>query len=50
VSGIVEFSFKKCIEYFVMRCGLALRNEEELGRWGKTAHEYLKEAEELAKQ
>jgi ABC-type lipoprotein release transport system permease subunit len=31
VSGIVEFSFKKCNEYFVTRYGLALRNEEELG-------------------
>jgi len=50
VSGIVEFSFRKCNEYFVKRYGLALRNEEELGRWGKAAHEYLKEAEELAKQ
>ena len=50
VSGIVEFSFKKCNEYFVTRYGLALRNEEELGRWGKAAHEYLQEAEELSKQ
>jgi hypothetical protein len=50
VSGIVEFSFRKCNEYFVKRYGLALRNEEELGRWGKATHEYLKEAEELAKQ
>jgi hypothetical protein len=50
VSGIIEFSFKKCNEYFVTRYDLALRNEEELGRWGKVAHEYLKEAEELAKQ
>jgi hypothetical protein len=32
------------------RYGLALRNEEELGRWRNAAHEYLKEAEELAKQ
>jgi hypothetical protein len=30
VSGIVEFSFRKCNEYFVKRYGLALRNEEKL--------------------
>jgi len=49
VSGIVEFSCKKCNEYFVTRYGLALRNEEELEIWGKAAHEYLQEAEELSK-
>jgi hypothetical protein len=50
VSRIVEFSFQKCNEYFVKRWDLAQRNVAELGPFGKAGHEYLKEAEDLAKQ
>ena len=50
VSGIVEFSFHKCNEYFVKRWKLAQRNIAEQGRFGKAGAEHLKEAEELAKQ
>jgi hypothetical protein len=50
VSGIVEFSFQKCNEYFVERWDLTQRNIAELGRFGKARHEHLKEAKELAKQ
>jgi hypothetical protein len=50
VSGIVEFSFMKCNEYFVKRWELAQRNTREAGVWGKTATDFTKEGEELAKQ
>jgi hypothetical protein len=50
VSGIVEFSFQKCNEYFVKRWELAHRNLVEHGRFGKDTTEHLKEAEELAQQ
>ena len=50
VSGIVEFSFHKCNEYFVKRWELAQRNIAEQGCFGKARAEYLNEAEELAKQ
>ena len=50
MSGIVEFSFYKCNEYFVNRWKLAQRNIAEQGRFGKAGAEHLKEAEELAKQ
>ena len=35
VSGIIEFSFYKCNEYFVKRWELAQRNIAEQGRFGK---------------
>ena len=50
VSGIVEFSFHKCNEYFVKRWELAQRNIAEQGHFGKAGAEHLKEVEELAKQ
>jgi hypothetical protein len=50
VSGIVEFSFQKCNEYFVKRWELAHKNLAEHGRFGKAATKHLKEAEELAQQ
>ena len=50
VSGIVEFSFHKCNEYFVKRWELTQRNIAEQGRFGKARAEHLKEAKELAKQ
>ena len=50
VSGIVEFSFHKCNEYFVNRWELAQWNLVEQGQFGKARAEHLKEAEELAKQ
>ena len=50
VSGIVEFSFHKCNEYFVKRWELAQRNIAEQGCFGKVGAEHLKEAEELTKQ
>jgi hypothetical protein len=50
VSGIVEFSFQKCNEYFVKRWEIARRNLAEHGRFGKARTRHLKEAEELAKQ
>ena len=49
-SGIVEFSFHKCNEYFVKRWKLAQRNIVEQWRFGKARAEHLKEVEELAKQ
>ena len=49
VSGIVEFSFHKCNEYFVKRWELAQRNIAEQGRFGKARAKHLKEVEELAK-
>jgi hypothetical protein len=50
MSGIVEFSFHKCNEYFVKRWELAQRNIAEQGHFGKAGEEHLKEAEELAKK
>jgi hypothetical protein len=50
VSGIVEFSFMKCNEYFVKRWELAQRNIRKAGVWGKAATNFIKEGEELAKQ
>jgi hypothetical protein len=50
VSRIIEFSFQKCNEYFVKRWDLAQRNVAELGPFGKARYEYLKEAEDMAKQ
>ena len=50
MSGIVEFSFHKCNEYFVKRWELAQRNIAEQGQFGKAGAEHLKEAKELAKQ
>ena len=50
VSGIVQFSFHKCNEYFIKRWELAQRNIAEQGCFGKVGAEHLKEAEELAKQ
>ena len=50
MSGIVEFSFHKCNEYFVKRWELAQSNIAEQGHFGKARAEHLKEAEELAKQ
>jgi hypothetical protein len=35
VSGIVEFSFMKCNEYFVKRWELAQRNIREAEVWGR---------------
>jgi hypothetical protein len=51
VSGIVEYSFQKCNEYFVKRYELAQRNLcEQHGPFGKAGQEHLNEAEELAQQ
>ena len=50
MSGIIEFSFHKCNEYFVKRWDLAQRNIAEQGHFGKARAEHLKEAEKLAKQ
>ena len=50
VSGIVEFSFHECNEYFVKRWELTQRNIAKQGHFGKARAEHLKEAEELAKQ
>ena len=50
VSGIVEFSFHKCNEYFMKGWELAQRNIAEKGHFGKAGAEHLKEAKELAKQ
>ena len=50
VSGIVEFSFYKCNEYFVKRWELAQMNIVEQGHFGKVGAKHLKDAEELAKQ
>ena len=47
MSGIVEFSFHKCNEYFVKRWKLAQRNIAEQGHFGKAGAEHLKEAEEF---
>ena len=50
VSGIIEFSFHKCNEYFIKRWELAQSNIAEQGRFEKAGAKHLKEAEELAKQ
>jgi hypothetical protein len=50
VSGIVDFYFIKCNEYFVKRWELAQRNIRKAGLWGKATTHFIKEGEELAKQ
>jgi hypothetical protein len=46
VSGIVEYSFTKCNEYFVKRWGKAqMRLANDAGPFGKAAKEFMDEAE-----
>jgi hypothetical protein len=49
VSGIVEYSFMKCNEYFIKRWELTQRNIAEHGDWRKVGHEHLQVADELTK-
>lgn len=48
VSGILEYSFQKCNEYFVKRWSLARNREGTEGPWGKAAREHLADAERWA--
>ena len=50
VSGIVEFSFHKCNEYFVKRWSIAQENLAIDGSWGKEGGEHLYEAKIWATQ
>ena len=50
MSGIVEFSFHKCNEYFVKRWSIAQENLAIDGSWGKEGGEHLYEAKIWATQ
>jgi hypothetical protein len=45
VSGIVEYSFRKCNEYFVNRWNIAKVSKE---KWGRTGRKHLDLAEAIA--
>jgi hypothetical protein len=45
VLGIVEYSFRKCNEYFVNRWNIANRSRE---KWGRAGRKYLEVAEMIA--
>jgi hypothetical protein len=45
VSGIVEYSFRKCNEYFVNRWNIANHSRE---KWGRAGRKYLEVAEMIA--
>jgi hypothetical protein len=45
VSGIVEYSFRKCNEYFVNQWNIANHSRE---KWGRDSRKYLEVAEMIA--